>query len=418
MKRRTFLTGVAGTTLAASTLPKPAIAQGKRTLKLVTTWPRNFPGLGTSAQRLANQITLATDGELTVKLFAAGEMVPAFDSFDAVSSGKADLYHAADYYWVKKSKGFTFFCAVPFGMLAHELDAWLQYMGGQKLWDELSANYRIKPFSVGSTGVQMGGWFNREINSIEDLRGLKMRIPGLGGEVLRRLGVKTINLPGGKIVDALKSGKIDATEWVGPWSDLALGVHKVAKYYYWPGFHEPGTTISAGINLDVWESLTLSQRNIITMICGSEGKNMLAEFNAKNGDALDKLISNHGVKLRRTSFEILKKLGVVSGQVVEETAADDPTVKKIYNSFIDSRQKLLRWAKYSDEAYLVARRLPFPYGSRGKRFLRPTSSPKASARSSGAQGGTSSQGAGRVRTTPSSARRARKIKQQTNQNGN
>ncbi|MDH5748080.1 MAG: ABC transporter substrate-binding protein, partial [Rhodospirillales bacterium] len=201
MKRRDFMksatVGLAGAA-AVSSLPAPAIAQGKKELKMVTTWPKNFPGLGTAAQRLADAISAMSDGTLTVKLFAAGELVPPFESFDAVSSGTADMYHGADYYWQGKSKAYNFFAAVPFGLTANEMDAWILHGGGQKLWDELGAGFGVKNFAAGNTGVQMGGWFNKEIKSLEDFKGLKIRMPGLGGEVLRRIGAAAVSLPGGE----------------------------------------------------------------------------------------------------------------------------------------------------------------------------------------------------------------------------
>ena len=242
---------------------------------MVTTWPKNFPGLGTGAQRLADRITNGTEGRIEVKLFSAGELVPPFESFDAVSQGTADMYHAAEYYWQGKSKAFNFFATVPFGLTASEVDAWIYHSGGQALWDELSADFNLKPLMAGNTGVQWGGWFNKEINSIEDFKGLKMRMPGLGGEVLRRLGAAAVALPGGEIFPALQAGTIDATEWVGPWNDLAFGFYKITKYYYWPGFHEPGTILSLGINKDVWESLSASDQSLIET-CRRRGEQLRA----------------------------------------------------------------------------------------------------------------------------------------------
>lgn len=367
MKRRTFLAGVAGTSIASTALSKPAIAYGKKYIRMVTTWPRNFPGLGTSAQRLANEITLATDNQLKVKLYEAEKLIPAFDVFDAVSSGNAEMYHGAEYYWTSKSKGFAFFSAVPFGLTASEMFAWLQELGGQDLWDELAANYRIKPLCVGSTGTQMGGWFNREINTISDFKGLKIRMPGLGGEVMKNLGAEPISLPGGKIIQALKSGKIDAAEWIGPWSDRALGLDKVAKNYYSPGFHEPGTVISAGINLDLWNSLSASHRRIIQALSDAEAKRMLTEFNARNSLIIDQFITEKRLTLRKTSAETLKELGEISGIIVADVAHENPFTQKIYDSFINARRKLIRWAKHSEEAFLVARRLPFAYGNKAVR---------------------------------------------------
>jgi len=228
--RRAFIAGAAAGA-AVSGLAAPAIAQNKRILKLVTTWPKNLPGLGMAAEHLAKRVTEATDGQLEIRVYAAGELVGAFDVFDAVSSGNADMYHGADYYFQGKSPAYNFFSAVPFGLTANEQNAWIYYGGGQELWDELSATFNIKPFMCANTGVQMGGWFNKEVNTIEDFKGLKIRMPGLGGEVLRRLGASVVSIPGGEIYTSLQQGVIDATEWVGPWNDMVFGFHKIAKYY-------------------------------------------------------------------------------------------------------------------------------------------------------------------------------------------
>lgn len=364
MKRRDFLksaatAGIAGA--AATTLAAPAIAQNVRELKMVTTWPKNFPGLGTSAQRLADNITAISGGALSVKVYAAGELVPPFESFDAVSNGTADMYHGAEYYWQGKSKAFNFFAAVPFGLTATEMNAWIHHGGGQQLWDELASGFNVKPFMSGNTGVQMGGWYNKEINSLDDYKGLKIRMPGLGGEVLRRLGAAAVALPGGEIFPALQSGAIDATEWVGPWNDLAFGFYKVTKYYYYPGFHEPGTTLGVGMNLKVWESLSAEHKAMISTATSAENSISLAEFNAKNGDALDTLRNEHGVQLRKFDDATLQAIGEASGSVVREAAESDEITKKVFNSFNDFRKKSIAWSKISDQAYWNARILPFKY---------------------------------------------------------
>jgi len=379
MKRRDFVKGAAlaagavalaacGKEEEAAVAPKeaapaaPAISKQMRELKMVTTWPKGFPGLGTGAQRLADSITAMTDGRLTVKLYGGGELVPALESFDAVSSGTADMYHGADYYWQGKSKAFNFFTAVPFGLTANEMDAWLYYGGGQKLWDELSGGFNVKPFAAGNTGVQMGGWFNKELNNVEDYKGLKMRMPGLGGEVLRQIGGQSITLPGGEIFPSLQSGAIDATEWVGPWNDLAMGFYKVTKYYYYPGFHEPGSTLSCGVNSTVWNSLNSDDKAIVQFACAAENNRMFGEFNAKNGDALDTLVNEHGVQLRRQSDEILKAIGDASGDVMSAVAAADPLSQKIYDNFMSFRKKSMGWTSLSETAYTAARALDYKYG--------------------------------------------------------
>lgn len=342
---------------AAAAPAAPAVSRGKRELKMVTTWPKNFPGLGTGAQRLADDITAMTDGDLSVKLYAAGELVPAMECFSAVSGGNADMYHGAEYYWQGKHKAFNFFTAVPFGLTAAEMDAWLNFGGGQALWDELSGGFNIKSFAAGNTGVQMGGWFNKEINTLEDYKGLKIRMPGLGGEVLRRIGAAAVTLPGGEIFPSLQSGAIDATEWVGPWNDLAFGFYKITKFYYYPGFHEPGSTLACGLNKDVWESLSSDHQAVVSTACQAENNRMFSEFNAKNGDALDTLLTEHNVKLRRQSDDILRAIGTASDEVLSEVGATDDISKRVYESFMGFRKKAMGWTSLSETAYTAARAL-------------------------------------------------------------
>ena len=339
----------------------PAVARKKRTLKMVTTWPKGLPGLGAAAERLAKRVSDMTDGNLTIKVYAAGEIVPAFESFDAVSGGTADMYHGAEYYWQGKSKGFNFFTAVPFGLTANENNAWFYHGGGLPLWEELSAKFNIRAMPAGNTGVQSGGWFRKEINTLDDLKSLKIRMPGLGGEVMRRLGAAAEALPGPEIYQALQQNRIEAAEWVGPWNDQALGFHQVADpiYYYVPGFHEPGATLALGVNLDVWQSLSDSERAIIQNACMAEDSYDLAEFNYHNASALDNLVNQHGVQLRRFSDEIITEMKRVSEEVIEEAAQEDELTGRIYESFLAARKNGMAWGVGSDEAYMNARRTAF-----------------------------------------------------------
>lgn len=339
---------------AATTLAAPALAQDKRELKLVTTWGKNLPGLGTGAQRLADRITNATDGRISVKLFAAGELVPPFESLDAVASGTADMYHGAEYYWQGKNKAFNFFAAVPMGLTAAENDAWMQFGGGQELWDELSAGFGIKALPAGNTGAQMGGWFRNEVNTVEDLKGIKMRMPGLGGEVLRRVGMTAVSLPGGEVFPALQAGTIDATEWVGPWLDLTFGFYKVTKFYYGPGFHEPGTTLSLGINKGVWDSFSDADRTLITACSHAENNQMYAEINSRNGTALAELVDKHGVQRKTFSDEIFEAFAKASEEVVSEVAEDD-LGRRIVDSFRKARTELGGWLNVQELPYVQLR---------------------------------------------------------------
>ncbi len=339
---------------AATALATPALSQDMRELKMVTTWPKNFPGLGTGAQRVADRITASSGGRITVKLYAAGELVPAFESFDAVSNGTADMYHGAEYYWQGRHKSFNFFTAVPMGLTANELDAWINFGGGQELWDELSGEFGIKALMAGNTGVQMGGWFRKEINSLEDMKGLKMRMPGLGGEVLRRIGATAVALPGGEIFASLQSGAIDATEWVGPWNDLAFGFYKVAKFYYWPGFHEPGSGLACGINKGVWESFDSADQALIAACCAQENNTMYSEYNAKNGAALAELTGKHGVQLREFPDDVFASLAEKSEEVLGETA-DTDIGRRVLESFQKARTEIGSWGSIAEQAYVTAR---------------------------------------------------------------
>lgn len=330
-----------------------------RELKMVTTWPKNFPGLGDAAEQTAQFITEMSGGALRVRIFAANELVGAFESFDAVSGGSADLYHAADYYWTGKSRAYPFFTAVPFGMTAIEQMGWVEVGGGQELWDELAAPFNIKPFCAGNTGHQLGGWFKKEINTLDDLVGLKIRMPGIGGEVMRRSGAAATSIPGGELYQSLQSGAIDATEWVGPWNDIAFGFYREAKYYYWPGFHEPGAQLSIGMNLDVWNDMTLQERSIIQNAARAANHLNLANYAARNGRALKVLVEEHGVQLRQMPEEIMAELANNTKIVLEEIAQSSDIARRIYDSYRVSLEEGSRWNAISDEAYLAARRRLF-----------------------------------------------------------
>jgi TRAP-type mannitol/chloroaromatic compound transport system substrate-binding protein len=318
--RRAFLktAGLAAggaTLLGACSLGSETAATGttktKRTLTMVTTWPKNFPGIGTGAERFAKNVEALSEGNITIRVYGAGELVPALSSFDAVAEGKADMYHGAEYYWQGRSKAFNFYGAVPFGMTASEINAWIHFDGGQELWDELAGGFNIKPLMCGNSGTQMGGWFRNEINSLDDLRGLRIRMPGLGGEVFRRVGATPVTKPGGEIFLALSQGNIDAAEWIGPWNDLAFGFQEIAKNYY-TGIHEPGTVLSLGLNLDLWNSLSDWEKAVFRSAAENENSHMRAEFDANNARALDTLVNEHGVLVRSFSDEILRELKRVS----------------------------------------------------------------------------------------------------------
>jgi TRAP-type mannitol/chloroaromatic compound transport system substrate-binding protein len=367
MKRRDLLKGAglaAGSSLALSACggaPQPAAsgtaaaAEPVRHWKMVTSWPSGFPGLGTGAAELAALITRASGGRIQVKVFGASELVPAFEVFDAVSRGTAEIGHCAAYYWSGKSPAAPFFCAVPFGLNAQEMNGWLYYGGGLELWRELYAGFNLVPFPAGNTGVQMAGWFKREINSVADLVGLKMRIPGLGGEVMAKVGATPVNLPGGELFAALQSGAIDATEWVGPYNDLAFGLHRVAKYCYYPGWQEPGPTLECMVNKDVYEGLPDDLKAVVASACRAVNESMLSEYTARNQVALETLQGEHQVEFRPLPADVLEALRRATAEVLEATAARDPLAARAYASMKAFRAQAQRWAAVSEQAYLETR---------------------------------------------------------------
>jgi len=358
MKRRDLLkTGLAGIggVAAATAISAPAIAKERMEINMVATWGRDFPGLGTGAQRFAQRLSDMSDGRIVVNYFAAGERVKAFDSFDEVASGNAQMYHAAEYYWKGKHPGFAYFTSVPFGLTYTEMNAWIRFGGGQQLWDELSAEYGLKGLMCGNTGVQMGGWFRKEINSVDDFKGLKMRMPGLGGDVLAKLGGSPVSLPGGQIYENLVSGAIDATEWVGPWNDSLMKFYEAAKYYYFPGMHEPGAMLALGMNNEWWKGLSKGDQMMIEAASSMENDVMMAEYNAKNGAALTKLVEEQGVKVREFNDDIYDAFGEAADEVFDTVKEHSDLANRIHESFLAARTSVGGWAKLSDQAYVRQR---------------------------------------------------------------
>ena len=325
--------------------------------RMVTTWPKNLPGLGTAPERMAENIRMMSQGRLDIKVYGAGEIVPALEVFEAVSQGTVQMGHGAAYYWKGKVPIAQFFTAVPFGLTAQEMNGWLLHGGGLELWRELYARYNLFPIPGGNTGVQMAGWFNREINSLEDLKGLKMRIPGMGGEVFEKAGGTAVNLPGGEIFTSMQTGVIDATEWVGPYNDLAFGLHQVAKYYYYPGWQEPGPTLEVLINLNAWQSLPEDLQAIVKTAALAANTDMLAEYTARNNSALRELIDQHYVELRRLPDDVLNEIRLVSEQMIQEmvNGDDDELSRRIYESWRRYRDDVVAYHEISERAYINAR---------------------------------------------------------------
>ncbi|MEM8877152.1 MAG: TRAP transporter substrate-binding protein [Pseudomonadota bacterium] len=357
MERRKFLTGaaIAAGAAGASTVAAPAIAQARKELAIVTTWPRDFPGLGISAQRLAARIGEISEGRFDVTYFAQGEKVGGFDHLDHVAAGDSQAYVAADYYWKSKHPAMAYFTAVPFGLTYAEIDAWMKYGGGQELHEKTVDQFGLYGFPCGNTGVQMGGWFNKEMESGDDFKGLKMRIPGLGGDVLAKLGASPVSLPGGQIYENLVSGAVDATEWVGPYNDYFMKFYEAAKYYYYPGMHEPGSQLHFNMNKSFWSGLSDGEKAIIKAACAEENAHQMAETNARNGEHLSKLINDHGVELREFNDDIYDSFYEAAEEVFDETRQHSDLANEVHESFLAFRADVGRWMAAAEATYLRQR---------------------------------------------------------------
>ncbi len=321
----------------------------------VTSWSKKLPGLGMAPENLAERIGAASGGRLRIKVYAGGEIVPPLEVFDAVSRGTVEMGHTAAYYHKGKLDAAQFFTAIPFGMTKSELDGWIYYGGGLELYRELYAPFNLVPLLTGNTGVQMGGWFNREINSIADLKGLKMRIPGLGGEVLRRAGGTPVTLPGAEVFTALQTGAIDATEWVGPYNDASYGLHKAAKYYYYPGWHEPGPALETIIHKDAWASLPPDLQGIVELACQAITTDMAADYTNGNAVSLAQLAQDENIEIREFPEEVLRLLKSISEEVVAELMASDAAAAKIGAAYFEYLDKTSANSRISEQAYLGTR---------------------------------------------------------------
>ncbi len=365
--RRTLMRGalLGGATLAASPLPRPAIAQGRIEWRMATSWPRGLPGPGTGAERLAERIGALSDGRLTVRVFSAGELVPPFEVFDAVAGGTAELGHDAPHYNVAKSPAAAFYTSCPFGLTAAEHNAWLKYGGGQAAWDALYEPFGIKPFVAGNSGTQMFGWFRREITAVEDLRGLKFRTVGNLANVLSRLGVTIVGLPPGEIFTNLQSGAIDAAEWVGPYNDLTFGFHQVAPYYYGPGWPDPGAALELIVNRDAFEALPADLKAVVETAAHWANEDIHAEFTARSGPALRTLVEDHGVQLRELPEPVVAAMAEASSEMILELLDTvDPLSKAAIESYLDFRDAVAPWTRFGEYAALAARLRAGPVGRR------------------------------------------------------
>jgi len=363
MKRRDVIRGLgagaaAAAVAACSRDAGPAgSAADARTFewRLVTTWPANFPGLGTGAIDFAKRVEACSAGRLKIRIYGDGELVPAFETFDAVSSGTAELGHGASYYWKGKVPASSFFASIPFGLIAQEMNAWLYHGGGWELWKEAYAPFGLLPVPCGSSGTQMGGWFRKEIRSLADIKGLKMRIPALGGELIARAGGTPVTMPGSEIFTSLQSGAIDAAEWIGPYNDLAFGLHKAAQYYYYPGWQEPGSALEMIINQAAFDSLPEDLREIVLTCASATNDRMAAEFTARNAEALQTLVRDHGVQVRRYPEDVIRELQRLSAEVLEETARTDAMFRRVLDSLTAFRQTMTPYINIAERAMLNTR---------------------------------------------------------------
>jgi TRAP-type mannitol/chloroaromatic compound transport system substrate-binding protein len=354
VKRRDFIK----TTAAGGFFAAPAIhAEQKFQWKMVTSWPPNFPIFQQGAERFAKEVGIMSGGVLNIQTYAGGELVPALQVFDAVSQGSVQMGHSASYYWAGKVPAAQFFTTVPFGMNAQGMNAWLYYGGGIDLWNKIYKPYNLVALPMGSTGVQMGGWFRKKIGSINDLKGLKMRIPGLGGKVMAKAGVNPVLMAGGEIYTALERGTLDATEWAGPFHDLRLGLYRAAKYYYYPGWHEAGPILELSINRKAWKTLPKDIQLIVKTAAASSNLWMLSEFEARNLEALKTLENKYKVHTYAFPDQVIRNLKAFTKDVLNEEAAKDPTFKKVFTAYEKFRATNDAWNEISEAAYARARKI-------------------------------------------------------------
>ncbi len=335
----------------------PAQSQQRYEWKMITSWPRNLPALGTNPLYFADIVEQMSGGRMQIQVFGANELVGGLEVFDAVSQGVAEIGNATAYYWQGKIPGASFFSTVPFGMTAKEMNAWLEFGGGNELWRELYEPFNLIPVRGGNSGTQMFGWFNKEINSLDDLRGLRMRIPGLGGEVLSRAGATTVTMQASDVFTALQTGALDATEFVSPYNDLAAGYHTAADYYYYPGWHEPGSALETLFNKEKFEALPEDLQAILLAAAEVANQRLLDEFTARNNEALQVLINEHDVELRRLPDEVLLALRRLSDEVVAEMAETNAMTRRIYESYSAFQEGVEAYHGIAEEAFIEARQL-------------------------------------------------------------
>lgn len=353
--RKSFIrnTALAGAGIIASSCgskdktESPAIITKKKVRwRMITTWPANFPVLGEGCNKLAEWVKEMSDGDFTIKVYGSGELAPPLETFDAVSDGSVEMGNGASYYWGGKMPAAPIFCTIPFGMNAQQMNAWMYGGDGYKLWKELYAPFDVIPFPGGNTGPQMGGWFNKKINTPEDFKGLKMRIPGLGGKVIEKLGGAAIVSPGSEIYTNLERGVIDATEWVGPYHDYLMGFYKIAKYYYFPGWHEPGPLLENMVNREAWEKLPNSFKAILEAASARQNIWSISMFEAKNNEYLNLIKESSDVEILQFSDETIASLKKATEEVMKELIEKDFKAKEIYENYNQFRKGISAWNKF------------------------------------------------------------------------
>jgi TRAP-type mannitol/chloroaromatic compound transport system substrate-binding protein len=361
MKRNKFLRNlslglIAGTGLVScktdpEKIEKKNTTRDRYRWKMVTTWAPNFPILGEGCQMLAQWVEEMSDGEMTIHVYGGNELVPALETFEAVSIGGIEMGNAASYYWAGKIPAAQYFASVPFGLNAQQMNTWLEAAGGMELWEEIYEPFNLIPFNSGNTGAQMGGWYNKKVEKIEDLKGLKMRIPGLGGKVLKKAGGTPVLSAGSEIYTNLERGVIDATEWLGPFHDYKMGFHQIARYYYTPGWHETGTCLETIINKSKFDKLPDHLKAILEAGIARLRNWILDQFEYRNAEYLQIIRDETDVEIRHFPEEVLNRLKSLTIQTLKELADSDEQAAKINASFNDFRKKIGGWSKLSEMAF-------------------------------------------------------------------